>query len=78
MKKIIYQESGHGQWKKQGVNLLCLVCLLVQSLLRGGKGSIGFEKCSAADWIFLAVFLIVMISIVYIAVKMTSSEQALK
>jgi uncharacterized membrane protein YfcA len=46
--------------------------------LRGGKSNISIEKCSTGDWIFFAVFFLVMIAIVYIAVKMTSTEQALK
>lgn len=72
LRKIIKQEESHGQWKKQGINLLCLACLLIQSLLRGGKGDISIEKCSAGDWVFFGVFFIVMLAIVYVAVKMTS------
>ena len=69
---IIKQERSHGQWSKQGLNLISLVFLLLQSLLRGGKGSIGFEKCSTADWIFLAFFFVVMVTIVFVAVKLVA------
>lgn len=33
--KIIRQERSHGQWSKQGLNLISLICILLQSLLRG-------------------------------------------
>ena len=69
MRELVKQERSHGQWAKQGINLICLTFLLLQSLFRGGKGSIGFERCSNADWIFLTLFVIVMVSIVVLAVK---------
>ena len=58
--------------------MLGLLCLIIQSLLRGGKGKVSIEKCSAGDWVFFTGFIIVMVSIVYIAVKNTAREQALK
>lgn len=70
--KIIRQERSHGQWAKQGLNLVSLVLLLLQSLFRGGKGKIGFKRCSTADWVFLALFIIVMICIVFVAVKLVA------
>jgi uncharacterized membrane protein YfcA len=54
-----------------------LIFLLLQTLLRGG-GTIGFAKCSTADWIFLAFFFIVMVAIVFVAVKLVSKQQKLK
>jgi hypothetical protein len=70
--KIIRQERSHGQWAKQGLNLVSLVFLLLQSLLRGG-GKIGFAKCSAGDWTFMAIFFVVMIIIVVVAVKLVAA-----
>jgi hypothetical protein len=72
--KIVEQEKSHGQWKKQGLNLVSLICLLLQSLLRGSTSDIGFKKCSTADWVFLAFFFMVMLSFVVIAVKLVSKE----
>jgi uncharacterized membrane protein YfcA len=78
LQKIIYQERSHGQWGKQGLNLICLVLLLLQSLFRGGKGKIGFKRCSTADWVFLSLFIIAMIAIVFVAVKLVAKQQKLK
>ena len=78
LRKMVKQEASHGQWKKQAINFSCLLCLIIQSLLRGGKGKVSIEKCSAGDWVFFTGFIIVMVSIVYIAVKNTAREQALK
>jgi uncharacterized membrane protein YfcA len=78
LRKMVKQEASHGQWKKQAINFTCLLCLIIQSLLRGGKGKVSIEKCSAGDWVFFTGFIIVMVSIVYIAVKNTAREQALK
>lgn len=70
--KIIQQERSHGQWSKQGLNLVSLTCLLLQSLFRGSNGKVGFKRCSAADWVFLVIFFMIMIAIVFIAVKMVA------
>jgi hypothetical protein len=40
--------------------------------LRGGKSKISFERCSAADWIFTAVFFLAMLAIVIVAVKLVA------
>ena len=70
LQTLIKQERSHGQWSKQGLNLASLIMLLLQSLFRGGL----VKKCSAGDWIFTAVFVIVMIVVVYIAVKIVSKQ----
>jgi hypothetical protein len=55
-----------------------LVLLLLQSLFRGGKGKIGFKRCSTADWVFLSFFIVVMVAIVFVAVKLVAKQQQLK
>ena len=37
-----------------------------------------FTKCSAADWITICLFLVVMIIAVVMAVRLVASEQTLK
>lgn len=55
-----------------------MVLLLLQSLFRGGKGKIGFKRCSTADWVFLSLFIVVMAAIVFVAVKLVAKQQQLK
>ena len=74
----MHQERGHLQWSKQFLNLFGLILLILLSFLRGGKGSFSFKKCSAGDWSSLAVFFVLMIFQVVIAVKLASKEQKLK
>jgi hypothetical protein len=71
---IIKQERSHGQWSKQCLNLISLVCLLLQSLLRGSSGKVSIKKCSSVDWVFLVIFFAIMVSIVIIAVKLVSKQ----
>ena len=75
---MLKQERGHGQWKKQGINLLCLICIIVMSLLRGGKSEFSFKKCSAADWSAVAAFGVIMIIVVAVSSRLIKKEQALK
>ena len=67
---MIRQEMGHGQWKKQGINLACLCFLIIISYLRGNV----FDKCGAGDWAAVAVFAIVLGLIVLIGSKNIASE----
>jgi uncharacterized membrane protein YfcA len=54
------------------------VTLTIFTFLRGGKSDLGFEKCSTADWIAIAVFLAIMSGLVLVSVRLAASEQALK
>ena len=56
VRTLVKQERSHGQWKKQGINLVALCLLLINSLLRGRV----FERCSAGDWLSLVVFVSLM------------------
>mmetsp|Transcript_14463 Transcript_14463/g.24697 ORF Transcript_14463/g.24697 Transcript_14463/m.24697 type:complete len:236 (+) Transcript_14463:893-1600(+) len=75
---MIRQEIGHGQWKKQGINFFCLLCIIVLSFLRSGKFDFSVEKCQVGDWTSVAVFAILMISMVAYSVRNIASEQTLK
>mmetsp|Transcript_17900 Transcript_17900/g.27679 ORF Transcript_17900/g.27679 Transcript_17900/m.27679 type:complete len:240 (-) Transcript_17900:13-732(-) len=78
LRRLVYQEMGHGQWKKQGFNILCLLLLVITSLLRGGKWDLSFDKCSAADWISVAVLIALLSSIIYFATVSIAEEQKVK
>ena len=78
LRSIVLQERGHGQWNKQAINFGCLIVLTIFSFVRGGKTEFGFPKCSTADWIAIAIFLILMTVFVILAVKIASKEQGLK
>ena len=51
--------------------MLELILLIVISFLRGSPG---FEKCSAGDWILMVVFIVLMICFVVVGVKLVFSE----
>jgi len=70
VRNLVKQERSHGQWKKQGINLIALFLLLANSLLRGKV----FDRCSPGDWTSLALFIIFMTIQVYISCKLTAYE----
>lgn len=70
VKHMVVQERGHGQWRKQGINLVALCILLVNQILRGKT----FAKCSAPDWVAVTVFFCCMVAIVYISCKNVAAE----
>lgn len=74
LRSLVYQEKGHGQWKKQLMNLFCLTLIIIMSLLRGGKSDFGFEKCSAGDWSSVAIFAVLMVFVIYMAVRLVAYE----
>jgi len=78
LKKIVRQEKGHGQWRKQAFNVCCLFMLIAISILRGGKASISLEKCSVGDWISVVVFIFLLGTIVYFATVTLAAEQKIK
>lgn len=70
VRTLIKQERSHGQWKKQGINLIALFLLLANSLLRGKV----FDRCSAGDWVSLTVFICFMAVQVYVSCRLTAYE----
>jgi uncharacterized membrane protein YfcA len=78
LQTLVKQERSHGQWKKQGLNLICLAILILRSLAR--NGSLGFKmvKCSWVDWTISAVFITLMAILVVVATKLSSKEQHMK
>ena len=52
--------------------------MVSQSYLRGGKSDISFDKCGVADWVSVAVFILIMVTVVYISCKFVAEEQAIK
>lgn len=57
VRKLIIQERSHGQWKKQGINVVALILLLLNQILRGKV----FSKCDLGDWLSLTIFVVLMI-----------------
>lgn len=70
VRNLVKQERSHGQWKKQGINLIALFLLLANSILRGKV----FDRCSAGDWLSLVIFISCMITQVYVSAKLTAYE----
>lgn len=62
---LVQQEKSHGQWKKQGMNVFCLLLLVMMQLFRGGKSTLSFEECGAGDWTITALFCSIMLIVVY-------------
>jgi hypothetical protein len=71
---MIREEMGHGQWKKQGINLFCFFCLVIVSLLRSQY----FDKCGAWDWISVAIFIAILAIIIRISSGIIGNEQTIK
>lgn len=67
---LVKQERSHGQWKKQGINLVALCLLLANQVLRGKV----FDRCDAGDWSALVIFLICMIVQVFISTRLVAYE----
>ena len=74
VKKLIIQERSHGQWRKQGINFIALILLMINQILRGRV----FKRCELGDWFSLVVFIILMICQVMISTRLISYEQSLK
>lgn len=74
LRSLLKQEKSHFIWKKQAINLISLTFNIIMNICR----KIIFTKCSAADWITISLFLILMCIAVIISVKNVSSEQTLK
>jgi len=70
VRALVKQERSHGQWKKQGINLVALCLLLANQVLRGKV----FDRCDAGDWSALVIFLICMIVQVLISTKLVAYE----
>lgn len=70
VRALVKQERSHGQWKKQGINLVALFLLLANQILRGKV----FDRCDAGDWSALVIFLICMIVQVLISTKLVAYE----
>ena len=70
VRTLVKQERSHGQWKKQGINLVALFLLLTNSLLRGKV----FNRCSPGDWVPLVVFISFMLVQVFVSVRLTAYE----
>jgi hypothetical protein len=52
--------------------------LQFNSLARGNSLGFKLEKCSAADWTISAIFVVIMIFLVFVATRLSAKEQALK
>jgi hypothetical protein len=74
LRTLVRQEQGHGQWKKQALNLISLVILIVRSLARSSMLGFEMKKCSVADWVVSAVFIILMAIMVKVATALSARE----
>ena len=70
VRALVLQERSHGQWKKQGINLIALFLLLANQILRGKV----FERCDAGDWTSLVIFMVCMIAQVFVSTRLIAYE----
>jgi hypothetical protein len=73
LRNLCRRETGHGQWDKQALNITALGLSVLCQVLRGGNGY-GFDKCSAADWVTFAFYLVLMTGLIILAVWIIRRE----
>jgi len=77
LKSLVNQENGHGQWIKQGLNILLLIILIMMNLFRGNSSMdsiIGVEKCSAMEYVITVIFVLICVLFTWIAVVINAKE----
>jgi len=75
LKKLLHQEKSHFQWKKQAINFVALIILIVIGYLRSADA---YERCSGTDWGITAAYFIIMATMIVVSVKVTAADQKLK
>jgi type III secretory pathway component EscU len=81
VRSMIRSESSHGQWAKQGLCVLLLLCLIFMNLSMGSSSMdsiIGISKCDGAYWGIQVVFMAICIVCTVLAVYLARRDQRLK
>ena len=77
----IRSETSHGQWAKQGLCFLLLICLILMNLSMGSSSMpsiVGIEKCDPAYWAIQVFFMAICVVCTVVAVFLARRDQRLK
>lgn len=79
---ILVTEESHGQWYKHGLCFFVLISQVCVNLIRGSKSSPslipGYGKCLWYDWSICGFYIMICMSVTFLAIKRVNYEQFYK
>lgn len=81
LSKLIDQETGHGQWKKQAIVWFMITCVIFMNLCLGSAhfdSIVGISDCSFMYWGIQGIFVVICIIMTYVSININRAEQNLK